>query len=103
MKSGGTRTRYGVVGFGVALAVVTSIDRVVLSLSRGRIAGDLHLNDAQMGLVFSAYATAYAICEIPSGHLGDRTGPHPVLMRTHCGGPCSWPSRAEHSISFHCI
>lgn len=81
MKSGGTRTRYGVVGFGVALAVVTSIDRVVLSLSRGRIAGDLHLNDAQMGLVFSAYATAYAICEIPSGHLGDRTGPHPVLMR----------------------
>ncbi len=73
--------RYGVVGFGVALATVTSIDRVVLSLSRGRIAADLHLSDAQMGLVFSAYATAYAICEIPSGHLGDRSGPRPVLMR----------------------
>lgn len=73
--------RRGVIGFGVALAVVVSIDRVVLSLSRGRIAADLHLSDAQMGLIFSAYATAYAICELPSGHLGDRTGPRPVLMR----------------------
>src|SRR5579871_841448 len=73
--------RRSVVGFGVALAVVVSIDRVVLSLARGRIAADLHLSDAQMGLVFSAYATAYAVCELPSGHLGDRTGPRPVLMR----------------------
>ena len=48
---------------------------------RGRIAADLHLTDAEMGLVFSAYATAYAICEVPSGFLGDRFGPRPVLMR----------------------
>lgn len=73
--------RRGVIGFGAALAVIVSIDRVVLSLSRGQIAADLHLSDAQMGLVFSAYATAYAICELPSGHLGDRTGPRPVLLR----------------------
>lgn len=73
--------RYGVIGFGVALAIITSIDRVALSLARGRIAGDLHLTDAEMGLVFSAYATAYAICEIPSGHMGDRSGPRPVLLR----------------------
>jgi len=30
--------RYGVIAFGTALSVVTSIDRVVLSLSRGKIA-----------------------------------------------------------------
>jgi MFS transporter, ACS family, glucarate transporter len=76
-----SRIRYGVVGFGLALGVVTSIDRVVLSLSRSRIASDLHLTDAQMGVVFSAYATAYALCEMPSGHLGDRIGPRPVMMR----------------------
>ena len=81
MTSESSRIRYGVIAFGSALAVVTSIDRVVLSLSRGRIAADLHLNDAAMGLVFSAYATAYAFCEIPSGHQGDRAGPRPVLMR----------------------
>ncbi len=76
-----SRIRYGVVGFGLALGVITSIDRVVLSLSRGRIASDLHLTDAQMGVVFSAYATAYALCEMPSGHLGDRIGPRPVMIR----------------------
>lgn len=80
-KTQSPRTRHGVIAFGAALAVVTSIDRVVLSLSRGRIAADLHLTDAGMGLVFSAYATAYAFCEIPSGHQGDREGPLPVLMR----------------------
>lgn len=81
MQAEGPRMRHGVVAFGTALSVVTSVDRVVLSLSRGRIAADLHLNDAAMGLVFSAYATAYAFCEIPSGHQGDRFGPRPVLMR----------------------
>ncbi len=34
-----------------------------------------------MGLVFSASATAYAICEVPSGYLGDRFGPRQVLLR----------------------
>ena len=66
---------------GVALSVIVSIDRVVLALSRGRIARDLHLTDAQMGLIFSAYASAYAICEVPSGYLGDRFGPRQVLLR----------------------
>jgi MFS family permease len=80
MASAALRTRCAVIGFAVALAVITSIDRVVLSLSRGRIASDLHLTDAEMGLVFSACATAYAICEIPSGHLGDRSGPAAVLI-----------------------
>jgi MFS family permease len=73
--------RHSVIGFGVGLAVIASIDRVVLSVSRGALAADLRLTDAEMGLVFSAYATAYAICEIPSGHLGDRSGPPPVLLR----------------------
>jgi MFS transporter, ACS family, glucarate transporter len=77
----GTRLRYSVIGFGVGLAVIASIDRVVLSISHGAIAADLHLTDAEMGIVFSAYATAYAVCEIPSGHLGDRSGPAPVMMR----------------------
>src|SRR5580658_4153544 len=99
MASESSCMRHGVIAFGAALAVVTSIDRVVLSLSRGRIAADLHLTDAGMGLVFSAYATAYAFCEIPSGHQGDRSGPSPVLMRIAiwCS---SWPLPAERSILY---
>ena len=73
--------RPGVVAWGIALSTIVSVDRVVLALSRGRIAADLHLNDARMGFVFSAYATAYALCEVPSGYLGDRFGPRRVLLR----------------------
>lgn len=53
----------------------------MLSLSRGRIARDLRLSDVQMGLVFGAFTLAYALCEIPSGFLGDRSGPRRVMLR----------------------
>src|SRR6516225_8242418 len=76
-----TRVRYWVIFFAVTLSIVTYIDRVALSLSRGRVAADLHLSDSQMGLVFGAFAVAYALFEIPSGLLGDRMGPRRVLMR----------------------
>jgi ACS family glucarate transporter-like MFS transporter len=76
-----TRVRYGVIGFAVAVSIITYIDRVALSLSRGKVAADLHLTDIQMGLVFSAFAGAYALFEVPSGFLGDRLGPRKVLMR----------------------
>ena len=34
-----------------------------------------------MGLVFGAFTLAYAACEIPSGFLGDRSGPEGVMTR----------------------
>ena len=34
-----------------------------------------------MGLVFTAFAAAYALFEIPSGFMGDRLGPRNVLLR----------------------
>lgn len=76
-----SKVRYWVIFFAVALSVVTYIDRVALSLSRKQVATDLNLTDAQMGLVFGAFAIAYALFEIPSGVMGDRMGPRRVLMR----------------------
>jgi MFS transporter, ACS family, glucarate transporter len=76
-----TRVRYWVIFFAVTLSIITYIDRVALSLSRGRVAADLHLTDTQMGFVFAAFAFAYAAFEIPSGYMGDRLGPRRVLMR----------------------
>jgi len=76
-----TRVRYGVVGFAVGLAIITYFDRVALSKASGQIRADLGLTKAQMGLVFAAFAGAYALFEIPSGYLGDRLGPRRVLMR----------------------
>ena len=51
-----SKVRYWVIFFAVTLSIVTYIDRVALSLSRKQVAADLHLTDAQMGLVFGAFA-----------------------------------------------
>ncbi len=73
--------RHGVVAFAVAISMVTYIDRVALSNSRKQVAASLHLTDQQIGYVFSAFAVAYALFEIPSGYMGDRMGPRNVLLR----------------------
>ncbi len=64
------------------------MDRSVLALSRSRIAGDLHLSDVQMGMVFGAFTLAYALCEIPNGLLGDRFGPRRVMLRISLWWAC---------------
>jgi MFS family permease len=42
---------------------------------------DLNLSPEQFGWVVAAFALAYALFEIPTGSMGDRTGPRKVLMR----------------------
>ena len=76
-----TRRRLGVIGFAVALAVVTYIDRVCISQAAPAMRADLGLSAAQMGWAFSAFFWAYALFEVPSGWLGDRIGARKVLMR----------------------
>src|SRR6185437_2942420 len=76
-----TRVRYWVIVFAVTLAVITYIDRVAMSFAAPLVSRDLGLTQVQMGLAFSAFVTAYALFEIPSGFLGDWIGPRKVLMR----------------------
>jgi MFS transporter, ACS family, glucarate transporter len=76
-----THVRYGVVGFAVALAIISYFDRVTLSNTNDVIRAELHITKQQMGWVFGAFATAYALFEIPSGYFGDKIGPRRVLMR----------------------
>jgi MFS transporter, ACS family, glucarate transporter len=76
-----THTRYWVIVFACVLAVVTYIDRVCISTAAPAMRQDLGLSAKQMGLAFSAFIFAYAVCEIPSGFLGDLIGPRKVLMR----------------------
>jgi len=67
--------------FAFALSIVTYIDRVCISSAATAVSADLHLTTAQMSWVFGAFTFAYAVFEIPSGRLGDRTGPRKVLTR----------------------
>jgi MFS transporter, ACS family, glucarate transporter len=76
-----TKVRYMVVVFAVILAIITYIDRVALSQAAPQISRELSLSKTEMGWVFFAFITAYALFEIPSGYLGDSLGPRKVLMR----------------------
>jgi len=79
-----TQARYWVVVFAVALAILSYIDRVVMSQAmpgpKG-IAADLGLQSWQRGYIFGAFAIAYALFEMPGGWMGDWLGPRRVLMR----------------------
>lgn len=76
-----TRTRYWVIVFAITLAVIQYVDRVCISQAMPDIAHDLHLSDAQKGVVFLAFAFAYALFEIPTGWLGDKIGARKILLR----------------------
>ena len=76
-----TRARFTVLRFTLALAVVTYLDRVAISSAAPAIRNELGLSLIQMGWVFSVFTFAYAAFEIPSGWLGDITGPRKVLTR----------------------
>jgi len=76
-----TRARYWVIVFAVLLAILAYIDRVCISMAAPRMMSDLGLSKVQMGYVFSAFALAYALFEIPGGWMGDWMGPRRVLIR----------------------
>jgi MFS family permease len=76
-----TRARYTVVVFAVTLAILSYIDRVAISQAAPVIQRDLGLTSTQMGAIFSAFAVAYAVFEIPGGWMGDWMGARKVLMR----------------------
>src|ERR1035441_5213668 len=60
-----SHTRYWVIVFAVALAIIQYVDRVCISQAAPHISRDLSLNKWQMGWVFSAFTLAYALFEIP--------------------------------------
>jgi MFS transporter, ACS family, glucarate transporter len=76
-----SRTRYFVIVFAVALAVIQYIDRVCISQAAPLITSEFHFSTVQMGYVFAAFTWAYALFEIPGGWLGDKLGPRKVLTR----------------------
>ena len=76
-----TCVRYQVVGLSVLLAMVTYLDRACLGKLAPEIMRDLGLSLVQMSTVFSAFALAYAMFEIPTAWWADRQGTRSVLTR----------------------
>ena len=77
-----TRIRYRVLAFACVLSMITYVDRVCFGAAAPKLAAELSLSGvADLKWAFSAFAIAYAVCEIPSGWLGDSWGPRSTLIR----------------------
>jgi len=80
-----TRVRHGVIAFGMALAVLSYIDRVCIAQAAPLISRDLGLSKVQMGSVLSAFLLSYGLFEIPGGWYGDWVGARKGLLRIVLG------------------
>jgi nitrate/nitrite transporter NarK len=76
-----SRVRFGVLGFAGSLAMITYLDRVCFGTVAPFIQSEFGLSDTQKGMLFGAFALAYAIFEVPTGWLGDTYGPRKTLIR----------------------
>ena len=73
--------RHRVVAFAVSLAALTYLDRVAISVLAPSIMRDFGLTQIQMSYVFSAFALAYALFEVPTAWWADRVGSRRVVAR----------------------
>jgi MFS family permease len=61
--------------------MITYLDRVCFGTVAPYIQAEFGLDDAEKGLLFTAFALAYAAFEVPSGWLGDMYGARRTLIR----------------------
>src|SRR3954469_481616 len=58
---------------------ITYVDRVNVSTAAAAFRTELHLNNTQVGFVFSAFAYPYLVFQLIGGWVGDRFGARPAL------------------------
>ena len=73
--------RYGVLGFICLLGTILYLDRVAISVAGPHIQEELSLSPEMWGWVVGIFTISYALFEVPTGRMGDRTGPRRVLTR----------------------
>jgi MFS family permease len=61
------------------MAFIMYVDRANISIVAPILQKELQLTNTQLGLVFSAFATAYACCGVPGAWLSDRFGARRLL------------------------
>jgi MFS transporter, ACS family, glucarate transporter len=72
--SGRTRARFLIVFMLFLVTTVNYADRATLSITGSSIQKAMHITPVEMGYVFSSFAWAYVIAQIPGGWLLDRFG-----------------------------
>jgi MFS transporter, ACS family, glucarate transporter len=77
----GTRIRFRVAALGTTLAMVTYLDRVSMGTIAPIVTREWQLTPSQTGWIFSAFALAYALFEIPTAKWAEKLGTKSVLTR----------------------
>ena len=73
------RLRWLLVFWLFAVSAIAYLDRVNISIAGQAIAHEFHLNNIQLGWVFSAFVLGYALFQAPAGRLADKIGARKVL------------------------
>lgn len=66
--------RYRIVGLIFLLALINHIDRANISIAAPVMIRELGWNEAQFGVIFSAFLWGYMTIQLPGGYLTDRYG-----------------------------
>ncbi|MGE4482265.1 MFS transporter [Acidocella sp.] len=68
------RVRFFMLGLVCAAVLVNYLDRAILGIAAPSIRGEMHIDAAMMGVVFSAFSWSYFAAQIPVGAMLDRFG-----------------------------
>jgi ACS family glucarate transporter-like MFS transporter len=91
-----TRIRWVLVAWVFVMGAISFIDRVNISIAGHSISQDFHLNDVQLGKIFSAFFIGYGLFQIAGGWAVDRLGPR----RTLALGAAWWAAFTALTASF---
>jgi MFS family permease len=72
--------KYTLLSFLCAATVIAYLQRSALGVPSKKIEGELNLGPQDMGLVWLAWYTGYALFQIPSGRIADRLGSKAALI-----------------------
>jgi MFS family permease len=73
--------RYRALGFLFLLSIITYVDRVCINLLGKDMQKELGITPDRWGWILGAFALSYAVFEIPTGAMADRTGPRKTAAR----------------------
>jgi ACS family glucarate transporter-like MFS transporter len=74
------RVRWLLIFWMFAISGISYLDRVNISIAARFIEREFHIDDIQLGWVFSAFLVGYTLLQAPGGRLADRFGPRRILM-----------------------
>lgn len=69
-----THVRYLVLALILAMTILNFVDRTGLGVAAPFLSKEIGLDKVQMGAIFAAFGTAYAICLVPGGIFADLLG-----------------------------